>query len=621
MDRPAVRLASKTLPNDLNETYDRILRNIPHICAPNAIKLLQLLINSRRPLLLAEVVDVVATEPEIEPPFLFENRIDPPEAIIGYCPSLVRLTTTLESGYSDGPEDGHIARTTIQLAHFSVQEYLLLDRKESPYLGSFAGQAANAKITQICLAYLWATAEAEHGIAEFPLAAYAARHWLHHARIAGDSDEITFAWTNRIFSEASKPLIIAGYKLRCWQVDAFSENSYHFSELALYQVSLGDLYRSAKHLLEAGADVNGSDAGYPSPLQGACSSGSIETIQLLIDHGADVNPQTRSQNPLLWAVRTQNVEVLHLILENGADVDATDGHRTALFQASESGHPELVHMLLDYGANVNLDSGSEDTLQEACKRVFPEITSRSPQDRANWVKIFQNLLDRDAHVNLHLDRTMPVRMGVRGTNAMEIVQLLLTHNTDVNMEGGWYGRPICAAAHSDSKQVLQVLLDRGADVNARSGRYGCALLSACHPQFGRIDGELVQLLLDNGADPNASEEYYGNALCVASKHGDVEVVETLLRGGADVNAVGAGNCNALSIAARRDHVKVLQLLLDKGAISNTSGRPYHDILEDCVKKRQVDVARILFEEGSKRQLEVTNASHPRLKKVSYLYLV
>jgi hypothetical protein len=79
MDNSAARLVLKTLSRDLNETYDRILRNIPHTRVHNAVK----------PLLLEEVVDALATEPDLEPPFALDNRIDPPEAIIGYCPGLV----------------------------------------------------------------------------------------------------------------------------------------------------------------------------------------------------------------------------------------------------------------------------------------------------------------------------------------------------------------------------------------------------------------------------------------------------------------------------------------------------------------------------------------------------
>ncbi|KAG9672490.1 ankyrin repeat protein, partial [Aureobasidium melanogenum] len=105
LDKPAVRRMLQTLPNDLNETYDRILQKIPMPRVPNAIKLLQLLVFSKRSLRLEEVIDAVATEPDTDPPFDAEDRITPPDAIMGYCSHLVRITIVQrdEFAYSEDP--------------------------------------------------------------------------------------------------------------------------------------------------------------------------------------------------------------------------------------------------------------------------------------------------------------------------------------------------------------------------------------------------------------------------------------------------------------------------------------------------------------------------------------
>ncbi|THZ15300.1 hypothetical protein D6C90_10104 [Aureobasidium pullulans] len=92
LDKAAVRLMLQTLPLDLNHTYDRILDNIPRSRVPNAIKLLQFLALSNRPLSLRELVDVVATDPNTSIPFDIEGRAAPPDTIVGYCSSLIRLT-------------------------------------------------------------------------------------------------------------------------------------------------------------------------------------------------------------------------------------------------------------------------------------------------------------------------------------------------------------------------------------------------------------------------------------------------------------------------------------------------------------------------------------------------
>src|SRR4051812_31986467 len=63
----AIRLALKTLPRDLDETYDRMLQNIPAEYKSSSIRLLQFLVFTKRPLKLVEAVEVIATEIEQEP--------------------------------------------------------------------------------------------------------------------------------------------------------------------------------------------------------------------------------------------------------------------------------------------------------------------------------------------------------------------------------------------------------------------------------------------------------------------------------------------------------------------------------------------------------------------------
>ena len=57
LDYPALKNALTLLPNTLDETYARILRDIPTECKRNAIRILQFLVYSERPLSIREAVD------------------------------------------------------------------------------------------------------------------------------------------------------------------------------------------------------------------------------------------------------------------------------------------------------------------------------------------------------------------------------------------------------------------------------------------------------------------------------------------------------------------------------------------------------------------------------------
>jgi len=413
MDKPAVRRVLQTLPKDLNETYDRILQNIPHTRVHNAIKLLQLLIFSRRPLLLSELVDAIATEPDAEPPFAFEDRVDPAKAIIEYCPSLVVLTTTNKRTYD---RNGIEFKITIQLAHFSVQEYLLLDREENPYQLAFTKEVAHTRITQVCLAYMCTAARASRAqpnASEFRFTDYAVDKWPEHAKIAGDSGEMTFEWARELFTSEK----IFQYWLEYYTSGSCLMDS--LSEKTLYYASEFDLCRSVKHLLEAHADVGGSRHELAlMALMTACKFDSIETVRfLLLDRRVNPNHQYRGQSALHIAANAGHVRILHLLLDHDADVNAQAG---------------------DYGS----------VLTSACRHA-PGHISR---------EIVQCLLNNGAKVNIRGGSHGPALYAASTRGDVGVVEMLIRAGADVNDAGGKYGS---ASLNYYSVEVVQMLRKNG----------------------------------------------------------------------------------------------------------------------------------------------------------------
>jgi len=95
-----------------------------------------------------------------------------------------------------------------------------------------------------------------------------------------------------------------------------------------------------------------------------------------------------------------------------------------------------------------------------------------------------------------------------------IVQLLLEHNADVNVQGGYMAIPVCCFIKGYGG-IVQLLLEHNADVNVQGGEYDNALQVAS----SRGHEAIVQLLLEHNADVNVQGGEYGNALQAASSHG------------------------------------------------------------------------------------------------------
>ena len=107
-----------SLPETLDETYERILCKIDPLFKREVLHILQWLTYSLRPLSLEEVAEIVAFDVEAGYQFNDENRLAEPEDVLNMCSSLV---------ISVEP-DSESKVTMVRLAHFSVKEYLVSDR-------------------------------------------------------------------------------------------------------------------------------------------------------------------------------------------------------------------------------------------------------------------------------------------------------------------------------------------------------------------------------------------------------------------------------------------------------------------------------------------------------------
>lgn len=91
---PAVRKALQQLPRTLDDTYNRILDNIPKEYRREAFCVFNLLTVSFRPLTIEEVAEATAVDVENEE-FDTENRLRNPEVILEICSSLIKLDSAL----------------------------------------------------------------------------------------------------------------------------------------------------------------------------------------------------------------------------------------------------------------------------------------------------------------------------------------------------------------------------------------------------------------------------------------------------------------------------------------------------------------------------------------------
>ena len=377
---PSVRLILEELPESLDETYERILREIRKPNQGYAHRLMQCLVAAVRPLRVKELAEVLAFDfnvegiPKLNPGWRWEDQ---EEAVMSACSSLVMIV-------KDG--DSRV----VQFSHFSVNEFLTANRLAEPIKDvsrfHIRLEDAHTILAQACLGALLRLDDDvdRDKIESFPLARYAGQYWTTHARVENvssrikdgmerlfDADEPYFAtwlwiydedWNGRSMAtmcpekpEAVPLYYAARLGFRDLAEHLIVEHPEHVNARGGTEVTPMHVAARIGHvdilssLLEHGAELEGRASFNMTPLHVASCYRELEAGQWLLDHGADINARDRDDwTPLRWAVQRNNTDVVRLLLERGADVNVRDKDGTTASQHADK--QEVVELLTEYGA-------------------------------------------------------------------------------------------------------------------------------------------------------------------------------------------------------------------------------------------------------------------------------
>ena len=290
---------------------------------------------------------------------------------------------------------------------------------------------------------------------------------------------------------------------------------------ALQIATLNEMVEVIWLLLDKGADVNIKGGRYGCALQAAAFKGSIKVIQLLLDKGADVNIKGGFYGCALQAAASEgSIKVIQLLLDKGADVNIKGGmYGCALQAAAFKGIIKVVQLLLDKGADVNIQVGEYDNALEAAIFSWDSDPFLWDSDLFWW--------DSGPFMWDSWDRSL-----YSWDQKVKDIRLLRNKGADINIQSGYFGSALQAAAWGCNVEVIQLLLDKGADVNIQGGMYGNALQAAAWSCWKGI--EAIRLLLDNGADVHTQGGIYGTALQAAlapkyEKRGKADIILSAVR--------------------------------------------------------------------------------------------
>ncbi len=307
-----------------------------------------------------------------------------------------------------------------------------------------------------------------------------------------------------------------------------------------------------------------------TPLHKACERGHLETVKLLLQHGAEMERETKKfcRTPLHLSILHDRLGVAGFLMSSGANIYALDNDEssilhmslwtkqmtifildylakedssnldrllhlakrngnTCLHSAFLLGKLDLAWLLLDRGSDLRaVNSKGETALHMACQTFLSKKQTTERQT------VVEHLINKGAEIDAQdHDGLTPLHVAASNDDddSLLLVKCLLNNKAGVNVQNQKGETPLHLAHKAD---VAAFLMRNGAiiDVQDHDG------LTPLHVAASNDDDGsllLVKCLVNNKADVNVQNQKGETPLHLAHK---TDVIDFLLKNGATINA-------------------------------------------------------------------------------------
>lgn len=387
----------------------------------------------------------------------------------------------------------------------------------------------------------------------------------------------------------------------------------------LHAAAINDHFDTVELLLDHGADPNIPNDDGETALHLAVVGNLHGIVELLFQHSANANIHGRWGPPLLLAAANGYLNIVIQLIDQKAVLDVGDCDKsTPLHHAAQFGHAAVVGLLLEKGATANAQNASGRTpLHTAAGNgqlttievLIDEGAAVNIRDEAGSTALYDSilndhfevaefLLQKGATPRTAVDGWTPLHFAV-SKGAFDLVMSLIQHGADKNAQthAGW--TPLHCAIGGNHLGLAESLLEQGAAIKANKTGW-----TPLHLAARRAQHNVTIQLLERGADINARTEHGLTPLAFSNSPNEevndqqrLEEVRLLFRQGAAFNS--DSRCwSPLHIAAREDHCQIIAYYLDQGIDINAQTNCGRTALWIAIDNGSLGTAELLIGRGA-----------------------
>ena len=408
------------------------------------------------------------------------------------------------------------------------------------------------------------------------------------------------------------------------------EESEFSEDIGFINQSIDFLKESVDFLKEFEDIFEESNSGYeetPLILAAGNRQADVEILELLLNHGADINAKGGSVETcaLGAAIRNGPTEKVKALLEYGADVyyvcSTGFGAWLDLAYNYTDSQEEIADLLLS--KNINFEQSSEYSREQPIRmlshrgkfQLLKKLVDAGADPKPlrwsdlMWSIVYESIDDVNDHLKQdccdlsHRDwnRRTPWLLAVE-VGDVHKAKALLSHGANIHDCSSCEGNALFHALKNDCDHMLKWLISLGLDIEKRDMSNSTPLMIAAEKNAVKC----LKVLLDAEADRKAFGDIYDNALCAASK---IEAIKILVNEGFDINFVAGDGYTLLKSAVESNDFQLVKDLLLLGADTETS-RTGDTALHKAIYMDYLDIAEFLLKVGANPNAEDVDGETP-----------